>query len=618
MRRISLIADIFRGVNSFSNISKKRLLIAAVTSIKVILDNKERLNVNTYKHWFGVSLDVNKLIDTFKELRDITDLDCFKDEEGIEVLKSLKDSDFDKLINLINNVVDSSDIISYCKELRLTANVEGKMYDYTTDYRVLDIPIKIIDPSIEDTFVDYFNGESGVELQLMEHFKLKDKDGYKLKYFGEEINDDTFAIGQLINFLITGNIERIKKGDSLKDPSFVDYDELIKFDVAISNPPFMRRLNDEDIIRNDTYNRFKYGISEKNLMSTDWVIVSQLLNSIKENGKAAILLPIGALFRLGAEERVRRNLVSEDLIEAIIRVPSSVLSYTNIVTCWVIFNKNKEARRRNKIQFIDLTNFVESIDRRNNTISIEGVEKATEAYREFEEDEISFILDERKLDEKNYDLNAFDYIKSERLKESFYAIEMTEFKNIASIRRGVQVNKGKLDALNTGDERTHYLISIGNIVDGKIVVDESDKIQIERKWERVYDVEKGDLLVTSKGTQFKVAIVEENINAIISANLFIIRPYKDKYLPEVLKYYLESELGQELVQGIIKGTSIKSISHKDIQELSIPKIDMEKQKYIAVRIKSSKENYERRVKEALEIFNEEQEKIKRILNFSIE
>ena len=84
MKRISLIADIFRGVNSFSDISKKRLLIAAVTSIKVILDNKERLNVNTYKDWFGVSLYVNKLIDTFKELRDITDLECFKDEEGIK------------------------------------------------------------------------------------------------------------------------------------------------------------------------------------------------------------------------------------------------------------------------------------------------------------------------------------------------------------------------------------------------------------------------------------------------------------------------------------------------------------------------------------------------------
>lgn len=156
-----------------------------------------------------------------------------------------------------------------------------------------------------------------------------------------------------------------------------------------------------------------------------------------------------------------------------------------------------------------------------------------------------------------------------------------------------------------------------NIVDGKIVVDDSNKIQIERKWERVYDVEKGDLLVTSKGTQFKVAIVEEEIKAIVSASLFIIRPYKDKYLPEILKYYLESELGQDIIQGIIKGTSIKSISHRDIEELPIPKIDMDTQKYIVSKIKLSKENYEKRLEEVLLIFKEEQEEINKVLNFSI-
>lgn len=67
---------------------------------------------------------------------------------------------------------------------------------------------------------------------------------------------------------------------------------------------------------------------------------------------------------------------------------------------------------------------------------------------------------------------------------------MVELYKVAQIRRGVQVNKGKLDVLNMGSERTHYLISIGNIVDGKIVVDEGDKIQIDRKWEGVYEVKK--------------------------------------------------------------------------------------------------------------------------------
>ena len=616
MKSISLAQDIFRGEYSLSN-SKKRILLAVISSTKMILDNKERLNLHINKEWPKASMSVENLIDTINEIRDITGLECFKDKEVLERLKDLKDSEFDKLINIINEAVNTKDVLSFCKELRLTANVEGKMYDYTTQYRVLDIPIKIINPSINDKVVDYFNGESGVELQLMDHLKLSDDEGYKLKYFGQEINEDSFAIGQLINYLITGNIERIEKGDSLSNPKFTNNRVLQKFDIAISNPAFNGRIS-ENIISNDLYDRFKYGISEKAFINSDWIVASHILSSINENGKAAVLLPIGALFRIGSEERIRRNIINEDLIEAIVRIPSTVLSYTNIVTCWVIFNKNKDVRRRNKIQFIDLTNFVESIDRRNNTISFEGVERARESYINFEENEVSFILTAQELNEKNYDLNAFDYIQSERIKEKFSHLEITEFMNIASIRRGVQVNKGKLYALNTGSERTHYLISIGDIIDGKIVLDDSNKIQIDRKWERVYEVEKGDLLVTSKGTQFKVAIVEEDIKAIVSANLFIIRPYEDKYLPEVLKYYLESDLGQEMIEGILKGTAIKSISHKDIQELPIPKIDLQVQRKIADKIKYSKEDYERRIQEALRIFNQEQEEIKKYLNFSIE
>ena len=73
-----------------------------------------------------------------------------------------------------------------------------------------------------------------------------------------------------------------------------------------------------------------------------------------------------------------------------------------------------------------------------------------------------------------------------------------------------------------------------------------------------------------------------------------------------------------MIKGILKGTAIKSISHKDIQELPIPKIDLQVQRKIADKIKYSKEDYERRIQEALRIFNQEQEEIKKYLNFSIE
>lgn len=613
MKSLTLAYDIFRGENFLEPLAK-RSIVTKVSALKVILDNKKRLNINTEYEWGYASLSKDNLFEVLNVVGEITTLEILMPSDvDIKIFK-LKDSDFDKLIYIINAVVDSNDIIGYCKEIRGTANVDGKMYDFTTQDRVLEVPIRIIDPKVNDSVVDYFNGESGIEIILKEYLDLNDDEGYKLNYYGQEIINETFAIGQLINFLITGNTNRIVRGDSIREPRFIEGNELKKFDVSISNPPFMMKI-DKEIINEDKLNRFRYGVSEGININSDWIVANQILSTLNEYGKGAILLPIGALFRGGVEERIRKSIINEDLIDAVVRIPSSVLSYTSIVTCWVIFNKNKEKNRKGKIQFIDLTNFVESIDRRNNTISKIGVDKAVEVYNKFEENEMSFILDMEKLEEKQYDLNAFDYIKSERLMESFNHIKMTEFYKVAQIRRGVQVNKGKLDALNTGSERTHYLISIGNIVDGKIVVSEADKIQIERKWAGVYEVKLGDLLITSKGTQFKVAMVKEEIKAIVSANLFIVRAYEDKYIPEVLKYYLESELGQSLIEGIIKGTAIKSIAHKDIEKFAVPEIDMETQKRVLNMIKQSKNDYENRIREAQEIYNQEQNEIRKALNF---
>lgn len=608
MNKFKVGFDVIRDVEPMS----KRLLITTLSGVKVVLVNKNRLKVKIGYDWNYTSLDKNNLISTCMEIGRLTNLEIFKDKSIISLTEEMQDADFYKLIEIINSTVDPYDITGFCKQIRSTSNVDGKMYDTNTPDAVLDIAVKIIDPGVNDSIVDYFNGESGLELALVEHLDLDDENGFKLKYYGQEIDKVNYEIGQLINFLITGNEDRIVRGDSIYEPMFKEGNDLVKFDVSISNPPFMMKV-DRGLIQNDTYNRFRHGANL--VTNSDWITAEQVISSLKDDGKGAVLLPIGALFRGGAEERVRRSIISEDLIETIVKIPGSVLSYTNIVACWVIFNKNKEENRKGKIQFIDLSSYIESIDRRNKTISRDGVHKAVQSYKNFEENEISFIVDSKKIEEQNYDLNAFDYIQSEELIRNISSnMKMVEFSKIAQIRRGVQVNKGKLDALNTGSNRSHYLISIGNITDGKIIVNESDMIQIERKWEGVYEVKQGDLLVTSKGSQFKVAIVEEDIKAIVSANLFIVRVYDDKYIPEVLKYYLESELGQNLIQGIIKGTAIKSIAHKDIEKLLVPDIDMKMQKKAFNMIVESNSKYEDRIRKANELYKKEQDQIKNLLN----
>lgn len=608
MNKFKVGFDVIRDVEPMS----KRLLITTLSGVKVVLVNKNRLKVKIGYDWNYTSLDKNNLISTCIEIGRLTNLEIFKDKSIISLTEEMQDADFYKLIEIINSTVDPYDITGFCKQIRSTSNVDGKMYDTNTPDAVLDIAVKIIDPGVNDSIVDYFNGESGLELALVEHLDLDDENGFKLKYYGQEIDKVNYEIGQLINFLITGNEDRIVRGDSIYEPMFKEGNDLVKFDVSISNPPFMMKV-DRGLIQNDTYNRFRHGANL--VTNSDWITAEQVISSLKDDGKGAVLLPIGALFRGGAEERVRRSIISEDLIETIVKIPGSVLSYTNIVACWVIFNKNKEENRKGKIQFIDLSSYIESIDRRNKTISRDGVHKAVQSYKNFEENEISFIVDSKKIEEQNYDLNAFDYIQSEELIRNISSnMKMVEFSKIAQIRRGVQVNKGKLDALNTGSNRSHYLISIGNITDGKIIVNESDMIQIERKWEGVYEVKQGDLLVTSKGSQFKVAIVEEDIKAIVSANLFIVRVYDDKYIPEVLKYYLESELGQNLIQGIIKGTAIKSIAHKDIEKLLVPDVDMKIQKKAFNMIVESNSEYEDRIRKANELYKKEQDQIKNLLN----
>lgn len=612
MKSLALAYDIFRGENNLEQSSKRKLVIM-VSSIKVMLENKLRLKIFTNYNWEYTSLCKDNFLKVTDEISNLTNLMIFKNNEGIKVLNKLKDSDFEKLINIVNSVVDSDNIMKFCYDIRSTAGIDGKIYDDTTPERITEIAIKIINPKKNDIVNDYFNGESGTELALMKHLDLGIDNGYKLNYYGQEINETNYAIGELINFLITGSKEKISYNDSLLSPRLNENNEIMTYDVNISAPEFMMKINDEVIEKGVLCGLFKYGTCA----NSDWIIASQMINTLNDNGKAAILLPMGALFRSGAEERIRKSIISNDLIDAIIRIPSGVLPNTSIISCWVIFNKNKEDIRKNKIQFIDATDFIESIDRRNNTISELGVNKIVEAYKKFEENKISFILDTSKLQEKGYNLNAFDYIENEKLLESISDKKMIELSKVAQIRRGVQVNKGKLDTLNTGDKKTHYLISIGNIIDGKIIVNEADKIQIDRKWQGVYEVNKGDLLVTSKGTQFKVAIVKEDIKAIVSANLFIIRPYEDKYMPEVLKYYFESKIGQKLIQGIIKGTSIKSIAHKDIEKLLVPEIDIKIQREASEKIEKSNKDYKNRLKEASIIYEKEKEEINKLINFNM-
>ena len=155
-------------------------------------------------------------------------------------------------------------------------------------------------------------------------------------------------------------------------------------------------------------------------------------------------------------------------------------------------------------------------------------------------------------------------------------IDMIELQSVISkIRRGVQIPKKKLDEINQGENRTHYYIGLRNVLeDGSFSFEDTDKVRVESKWIDLYEVEIGDIIIPSKSSTSKLAIVDESVGkAIVSANMMLIRLNDKKYKPEVLKYFFKkSEIGQKLLDSIKVGSVIMSISPKDMEKLLIPNI----------------------------------------------
>ena len=136
MKSLALAYDIFRGEHSLKPFVKRKL-IAMISSTKVILQNKERLRVATEHTWNYASLNKDNLFEVVNEIQELLRLKIFENEEGIEVIKNLKDSDFDKLINILNSVVDSKDVKKYSQKLRDTAGIDGKIYNTITRWKIM-------------------------------------------------------------------------------------------------------------------------------------------------------------------------------------------------------------------------------------------------------------------------------------------------------------------------------------------------------------------------------------------------------------------------------------------------------------------------------------------------
>jgi len=262
----------------------------------------------------------------------------------------------------------------------LTNRKAGEFY---TPRTIVELMVRMLAPKAGDTVYDPACGTGGMLLETLQQVRESGGDERLMlgHLFGQERNLTTAAIARMNLFLHGAEDFQIVRGDTLRQPAFLTGDKLASFDLVIANPPFSLKAWGEDTWPHDPWGRNLAGTPPKKY--GDWAWVQHMIASMAPaTGRMAVVLPHGALFRMGAEGKIRSKVLDLDLIEAVIGLGQNLFYGTGLAACIVVVRRRKPESRRSKVLLVDASDLFRK-GRSQNTLEQEHVETILAAYEEF-------------------------------------------------------------------------------------------------------------------------------------------------------------------------------------------------------------------------------------------
>jgi type I restriction enzyme M protein len=291
------------------------------------------------------------------------------------------------LITAFNQTILNPDNVSndtlgdaYEYLLKHFADESGKKAgEFFTPRSVVHLLAGILDPQPGEQVYDPTCGSGGMLVETINLVKAAGGDARTLRLYGQEINLTTAAIARMnLFFHDIGEDSKIVRGDVLREPKLHDTNGALRqFDVVIANPPFS--LDNWGVERWAADPRAFCGIPPAK--KGDYAFLQHMITSMKpQTGRVGAVMPLGALFRRGAEGKIRQCLIEKDHLEAVIGLPPNMFYSTTIPACLMIFQAEKSEERRNRVLFIDAAaRFVKG--KNQNTMSDADIEAVFAAYR---------------------------------------------------------------------------------------------------------------------------------------------------------------------------------------------------------------------------------------------
>ncbi|MDW3651015.1 MAG: class I SAM-dependent DNA methyltransferase [Bacteroidia bacterium] len=349
-----------------------------------------------------------------------------------------RDIDDDRLSNLIEKISEKKlgikdvepDVIgrSYEYLIRKFAENSGKSAgEFYTPTEVGIIMAKIMDPEPGMEIYDPTCGSGGLliknQIVLGEKFAGKGKIS-PLKLYGQEFTPETWAMAQM-NMIVHDMEGEIELGDTMKNPKLIDRNRIKKFDRVVANPMWNQNRDSlpylgEEFFENDPYDRF----SQNPGGNADWAWMQHIYASLKENGRAAVVLDTGAASRgsgnanTNKEKDARKWFVDNDLVEGVIYLPENLFYNTSAPGIIVFIQKDKPAERKDKIFLLNASKVFEKGDPKN-FITDEGIKLISSIFTNWkdEEEKLSRIVHKEEIAKNDYNISPSRYIHARETEE---------------------------------------------------------------------------------------------------------------------------------------------------------------------------------------------------------
>lgn len=346
------------------------------------------------------------------------------------------------LIHLIKDIPMNSkqdyDVLGFIYEYLISmfaATAGKKAGEFYTPHEVSVLMSEIIAHHLKDKkeiqIYDPTSGSGSLLINIGNSVTKHIDNENNIKYYAQELKQNTYNLTRM-NLVMRGILPSnivTRNADTLEDdwPYFDENDPVgtynpLYIDAVVSNPPYSQKWDSENKESDPRYARF--GLAPKT--KADYAFLLHDLYHLKPDGIMTIVLPHGVLFRGGEEGTIRRNLIEQNHIDAIIGLPANIFFGTGIPTIIIVL---KQKRDNTDVLIVDASKGFEKVGK-NNKLRASDIKKIADTVINRESiDKYSKVVRQQEIRDNDYNLNIPRYVDSSMREES-YDIYATMFGGI--------------------------------------------------------------------------------------------------------------------------------------------------------------------------------------------